>query len=377
MNEKIVTFPDRSAIAEEAADWLILLDREQAPSAAKLAELSFWLDRSPVHREELLSLATLWEKMNVLTELSVPLGKVAKETKRATRHGQFFAGRFGWAMGTALLVVVAVTLVLTPWLGPDPTASNGLYSTAIGQQQTATLADGSVVLLNTNTQIRVSYGEKFRDIHLLQGEAHFEVADDAGWPLRVYAGSSRVEAVGTAFSVYMKLNAVDVTVTEGRVALASFDISASESLLPETSTTPEDSQRMDFSDRAEVVNVLGFLDVGQGATIRTVRHEEETSESTLDNTRTIGDDEMSRRLSWREGVLIFSGDSLESVVAEISRYTTITIEVSDPEVRAIKIGGRFPVGETQAMFDAFETNFGLRVTQLDPTHVLVASADSP
>ena len=84
---------------------------------------------------------------------------------------------------------------------------------------------------------------------------------------------------------------------------------------------------------------------------------------------------MEKRLSWREGMLTFSGDPLEVVVEEISRYTTISIEFTDPAVKATRIGGRFPIGETDAMFDALEANFGLRVTRLSHDRVLLSAAE--
>jgi len=42
-------------------------------------------------------------------------------------------------------------------------------------------------------------------------------------------------------------------------------------------------------------------------------------------------------------------------------------------VRSIRIGGRFPVGETTAMLRSLEENFGLRVTRIDQDHVLLSS----
>ena len=104
----------------------------------------------------------------------------------------------------------------------DPiTAANGLYATAVGQQTTTVLPDGSQIILNTNSQIRVKYGDQYRQVHLLQGEALFTVAKNSSRPFRVYAGSGQIQAIGTAFSVYLKGPVVQVTVTEGRVALAT------------------------------------------------------------------------------------------------------------------------------------------------------------
>ncbi len=376
MTQNVVEFPDRSAIEEEAAVWLIKLDDDEPPSTAELALLQEWLERSPVHREELVSLATFWDKMNVLTELAVPLGS----PKSGVKFG-FFAGLRRTApgyrrFGIAAIMVAVVAGTVTMWLRPDShVASNGLYATAIGQQLTITLAEGSVVVLNTNSQVKVDYDKQYRDIRLLQGEAHFTVAKNVERPFRVYAGGGRVQAVGTAFSVYLKDHAVNVTVTEGRVILASLIRPGTNRL--QQPLAPSGTEQL-FGSKAmvddEYVNTLGTIKAGESATIQTVVDSDASTGSWLDTIETIETPEMEKRLSWRQGLLTFNGDPLEAVVDEISRYTTISIEISDPSVRAIKIGGQFPVGETDAMFDALEANFGLRVTRLSHDHVLLSAA---
>ncbi len=377
MTQNVVEFPDRSAIEEEAAVWLIKLDNDDPPSAAELALLREWLERSPVHREELVGLASFWDKMNVLTELAVPLGS----PKSGVKFG-FFAGlrrtspryrRFS----IAAVMVAGIAVAATLWLRPDPhVASNGLYATAIGQQLTITLAEGSVVVLNTNSQIKVDYDKQYRDIRLLQGEAHFTVARNSERPFRVYAGVGRVQAVGTAFSVYLKDHAVNVTVTEGSVILASL-IRPSTNRLP-LPLAPSGTEQLSGSKAIvddDYMQTLGTIKAGQSATIQPVVDSDASTGSWLDTIETVAAREMEKRLSWRQGLLTFNGDPLEAVVDEISRYTTISIEIADPSVRAIKIGGQFPVGETDAMFDALEANFGLRVTRLSHDHVLLSAAN--
>ena len=83
MRENIVECPDRKASEEEAAAWLVKLDGDRAPSAEELASLREWLERSPVHREQLNNLAEFWGKMNVLTELAVPLEHPEGRTNRS------------------------------------------------------------------------------------------------------------------------------------------------------------------------------------------------------------------------------------------------------------------------------------------------------
>ena len=78
--KNVVEFPDTSAIKEESARWLIRLDGDDPLSAQEEEELRAWLNRSDAHREQLHKLAGLWGKMNVLTELAVPLGSVSRRS---------------------------------------------------------------------------------------------------------------------------------------------------------------------------------------------------------------------------------------------------------------------------------------------------------
>ena len=375
MRENIVDFPNRKAIEEEAGAWLIKLDGDSPPSADDLASLREWLERSPVHREQLCSLADFWGKMNVLTELAVPLGHPESRANRS--HGEssrHTIPRFARAGFVTAVLVIGIGIAATYWLRPDPfISSNGFYATAVGQQQSTTLADGSVALLNTNSQIRVDYNNNFRNIRLLQGEAHFSVAKNATRPFRVYARDGRVEAVGTAFSVYIKDNSVDVTVTEGKVELASINRPGTDRLLLQG--TPQGSDQLSGSNAivdSGAVETLGTITAGESATIRSAFDAETVS--TINVIEAVEAGEMVKRLSWREGMLTFAGDPLEVVVDEISRYTTVSIEITDPVVRATRIGGRLPIGDTDAMFDALEANFGLRVIRLGHDRVLVTAS---
>lgn len=350
----IVEFPEQGAVTEEAAAWLVRLDADTPPAPEELQALGEWLQRSPAHREELEKLAALWGRLNVLTDLAVPLGNArpAVRTRDASASRQ-------WLWSAGLLACVAIVLAAGAVLlarGPavDPLmASNGLYVTAVGQQKVATLADGSQITLNTNSRIKVDYGEGYRQVYLLQGEALFTVAKNARRPFRVYAGNGRIEALGTAFAVYLNGADVDVMVTEGRVSLASGAAAEAD----------------------ELMESLGTLHAGQTAVIRSPRPEAELgSVAALQAVKPIAPEELAQRLAWREGVLVFSGEKLEDVVKELGRYTTVAIEIPDDAVRNMRIGGRFPVGETDTMLAALETNFHLRVTHLDANRVVLSAA---
>ena len=357
--KKVIDFPDGSAIEQQAAEWLIKLDGDNVLSPEERQSLRQWMARSPAHREQLLRLAERWNEMNVLSELAVSLD----------RHGEADHGRRRWQRPSRLIaaaatIVVAVGLVILIG-GVSPVDSNGLYATAVGQQRLIALSDGSTVNLNTDSQIRVNYGDAFRDVYLLRGEAHFSVTDDREMAFRVSAGGGRIRALGTAFSVYVRDGSVDVTVSEGSVVL--------ERVGPPAAPL-ETGAAAQVPTAEPTIRELGTLSAGQVATIPSPVDASGQTES-LRNLGRIEPPEMLRRLSWTEGVLLFSGEALEDVVDEISRYTMAQIEFADPEVGAIRIGGRFPVGETETMFETLENAFGLRVTYLSEDHVVVSTGD--
>jgi len=64
---------------------------------------------------------------------------------------------------------------------------------------------------------------------------------------------------------------------------------------------------------------------------------------------------LSTELAWREGAIVFDGERLSDAIAEIERYTDARIIVSDPDVAALRVGGRFRTGNVQEFFDALQT----------------------
>ena len=389
--KNVIEFPDRAKIKEEAIEWLIKLDGD-APSKRDLAALKEWIARSPAHLEELEKINALWGDLSVLTELNIPLVKPAvlamgEPSPSVAGTVKAWLTQPTWAMAASVLAMALLLqqLLLPTWFGgPAMDATNGHYATAIGKQATIPLADGSSVHLNTNSQIRVDYTDGHRNIHLVQGQAHFDVAKNKALPFRVYAGKGRVQAVGTAFTVYLREQDVDVLVTEGKVALATQmavppDEPAADVRPVSASTESAQGQLAAANDPeyylAIPVEQLGLLTEGQGTTLVLAQSNESDSLEGVQKLKPMAADSIERRDAWRKGLLLFAGDTLEDVVAEVSRYTTITIEIVDPALKKIRIGGQFRVGDVDAMFDVFEENFGLRVTMLGKDRVQISMAD--
>ena len=386
--ENIHEFPNREAIAEEAAEWLIRLDGDRSPRQEDLQALREWMQRSPAHREELISLSEFWSDQS-LTALPIELKDLAYPQSDQQNHDSAaFWQRLlrAPAMAFVLVLGLGMTFFNNPqWLpsGWRPYAEQtGLYATAIGQQSAHTLLDGSVIYLNTNSQVRVDYSAESRSIHLLQGEAHFEVAKQAARPFRVYAGGGRVQAVGTAFTVYLRGDDVDVSVNEGVVALGAYAKASGEGGAAQLPAVPKLAQAASEPGTsgpeyylAIPVDELGLLEAGEVTTILVAEESAAGERNQLDTVKKVAEEELDRRGAWRSGLLVFSGQSLEEVVKELARYTTLSIAIVDPEIKSMRIGGRFSAANTEDLFDALEANFGLKITYLDYQRVEISVAD--
>lgn len=349
-------FPDIANIEEQAGAWIIKLDSETPLSSTQRQAFSEWMSRSPAHRDVIKELAQFWGKMNVLTDLAIP---TQLATHQPAGNSWLISFKAPWARAAyALTITVAIVLGLWTQFAEQNQLAEGLYATAVGQQKAITLADGSLVQLNTNSQIRVDFNRENRDIWLLQGEAHFDVAKNPKRPFRVAAGHGRVEAIGTAFGVYLNGNNIDVTVTEGRV-----ELQAIAPIYSDTSTTPMIEQKP-----------LVQINAGQGVRLKNRLDNSSVAQASPADIEATNPEEIAQRLNWRSGFIVFDGTPLNEVVAEVSRYTLIHIELTDPALHSLKIGGQFKVGEMGAMLESLENNFGIQVKRVAYNHIQLSLA---
>jgi transmembrane sensor len=243
-----------------------------------------------------------------------------------------------------------------------------MYITSIGEHSSHTLEDGSVLTLNSNSQVEVNYTLSKRVINLLRGEAHFDVTSDPNRPFEVYAGNRMVKAIGTAFSVYRLKNNIEVLVTEGKVDLAIIEstLFVKPGSLPKGRASVE--QTLSANPIENTVTVIASLVAGQSISIPISSN---SVNSDSENTPVIeyAQGDLVRKLSWLDGRVVFAGESLEEVVAEVSRHTPLIIEVTDPELKKLRIGGQFQAVETDALFDVLESGFGIKITRVNKGHV--------
>ena len=244
------------------------------------------------------------------------------EARRRRRVRRRIAGVAGIAclglVGAWLFPQAAATLAVPPIAA---------LSTVVVTPETRTLADGSIVELRPGAEIRVEYGPSSRRVVLLAGEVHFQVTKDAARPFVVVASGVEVRAVGTAFSVDLGKRAVDVLVTEGRVAV----------------TSPPAA--------VEATPAVAMVDAGQGTTVSL----EVAGAAAV---RSVPSGERRERLNWRVPLLEFSGTPLAEAIPMFNRHGRRHL-VLDPALGRLQLSGTLRADDTDSLFILLRNEFGI------------------
>ena len=351
---RILAFPDTAATEAEAAAWVARFDAGDV-SARDQAAFQEWLNRSALHREAIAAYGNLWSEFDAL-RLLTDTDEAGRDAGARNDHPAMLERVTPWLAACAAAVIavaggavffhskpqVSATLENHPPARLFQSPVRLSYETAVGGQRKITLADGSSVILNTNSRLDVDFSGKRRDLHLTRGEAYFDVVHDKTRPFTVYANDYVVRDIGTAFDVHLsKTGVVEVGVTKGSVEVA-----------------PANGAHVSGTKKN-----LGVVVAGQDIVLG----------EKVERAEVMSSADMGRKLAWRQGQLIYAGQPLGQVLADISRYSSIKIELADPALENLPVGGAFRTDQIEAIFAALENNFGIHAEWIDPQHVRFTS----
>lgn len=278
----------------EASGWLARLQRDDVSESDGEA-FEAWLAAAPANRAAYLRAVAVWHEFEAAA--GEVLSELAADARRAplrpapSRRWLVGAGGFAIAAGLALAVMPSM---LTQSVAQT-------YETGKGQHQRITLADGSIVDLNAETRLSVRFAGSNRQVVMADGEAIFDVAHDAQRPFTVEASNRVVRVVGTQFDVRNRQGELIVTVARGKVQVRPTDFGATGRAFL---LTP--GQRLEI-DRAGVEDLKAV--------------------------------DPQEAFSWRAGRLVYRGQPLADVVADLNRQFVEQIEIADPELGRIPITG--------------------------------------
>lgn len=337
------------AIASEAARWS---ESIRGGDDAQRQELAAWLAQSPTHvREFLLSdfidnaVARFDPERQIPITHHEPAPNVVPLVTRGPSQDEVVPSRASARWRKVSVALVAMTAMLTfALLYFAPLARTQVYETAVGEQLTVSLADGSLVALNARTRLEVSLEPHRRNLHLIAGQAMFTVAHDSKRPFLVHVDGTTVRAVGTKFDVRRAQDRAVVAVMEGRVQIEQ---------------TPPPSM-----PSAPAAQPATQLTPGEGITIFPSG---KVTAPTKVNLAAVQ--------AWQDRRLIFEERTLADIAGEFAAYNhTPQLVVEGAELAARLYTGSFDANRPDTFVDYLARDPSIEVTRMDDRVIIRPAA---
>ncbi|MBN1378616.1 MAG: FecR domain-containing protein [Gammaproteobacteria bacterium] len=368
----IGTSEKRRLTFEQAARWFLWL-RDHKADPAKVDVFQRWCSSSVRNRRAYEKVEHLWQACNGIDPLDLPwpteleLEQDQYDGSYAlplpNRAGAFVLGQssthslaqqfrlnrqwLNWRMAASVCVTALLIAFTVPKMVEWATGSSPHFATTVAQQRVEVLKDGSIITLGGATRLSVQYNAEERLVVLEQGEAFFEVAKDKDRPFTVLVGNSEVRAVGTAFNINRRVDAVTVSVVEGMV----------------------DVSKNITADSVKVKNI----EIGKPG----LRHERLSKGQELVFSRegelwqARQDNSLERATAWREGRLAYVNERLDQVLQDINRYSPQKVVIGDWELGNLRYTGTVFSKDIGSWLKGLEQAFALRTLTVDDRKVLV------
>lgn len=322
----------RTRINAQAAAWISRLNTDDRTAAVDAA-CREWLNADPRHRAAFEIANRLWEDASTLpVSLGARIGRplfdssfvkgraprgLAPAAKKALRPLRWLT-----AAGVALGVLAGALL----YLQRPP-----ILETDTGQQLTVPLEDGSRLMLNTETRIRVRFDEQARRIELESGEALFDVAQDRARPFVVRAGDREITALGTQFVVRHDGMQTAVTLVDGKVSVNGDGVADAPPAVAESESRGA---------------AVAILNPGERITIGPRR------------LMVVDRPSLEAVTAWRRGEIVFESTPLAQAIEEMNRYSVRKLRLGTLAAGNTPVSGLFRSGDAE--------NFALALTTMHP-----------
>ncbi|WP_339865021.1 FecR family protein [Paremcibacter congregatus] len=324
--DKNQTVVEMDKLSDQAATWFQRMSDKDVPEATR-EEFDNWIDADAAHRNAYQQYSAIWHH----PELDGILQDFADEERKSN----CYAAKPFLTMPKMAAIAASITLFVSVWFYSLPTEQIDIqfaaYRTQVGEMKTVTLPDGSTVALNTDTKIRISFGED-RRVYLQQGEAYFDVKKD-GRAFIIEGGTGRIKVLGTAFNTRVSYNQMIVVVDHGRVAVSPQNSTYQEKILYQNDKLAVTDQRL--------------------GSVRKVKVESEIAD-------------------WRDGWLEINDASLAEVVRELDRYYAGEIRLTERNLWQLRVTGRFNLKDIDRAIRMLGKSMQLTVSKSENDEIILS-----
>lgn len=231
------------------------------------------------------------------------------------------------------IAAMAAMLLLSTgaaWLA-DPAYEIHQVATAVGETSTVTMADGSRIYLNTDSELRIESRLFSHRMTLVRGEAGFDVAHTYR-SFVVEANRTTVTDIGTVFDVRNLEDGARVSVQQGSVEVRS-----------------DGGQTQLLAANQALRSIGGQLE-------------------------RLPDPDADQNGAWRRGKFYFNGTPLREAVPDMQRYLAQPVALSDARIGELRLSGEYDTKDVEDLLRVLPTI--LPVTVKRGAHAIVISASS-
>ncbi|PTT32117.1 FecR family protein [Pseudomonas sp. HMWF021] len=329
MTQDSLSEAEHDAITDTAAHWCMRLHAVDCTPEERLA-FEQWFDAHPLHAFEYEAMLEIWDVAEHLPRPEpVPPVNVRPAVQRWRQY----------AIAAAVCALALPLAAFTGWnLGWIPDSYQRFESD--GNPRQVTLADGSQLEMNLNTELTFSNYKDERRVTLKRGEAFFNVSHDMTHPFIVRAGEGRIRVTGTRFNVWMYDDQVRVTLVEGSVLVKS------------NTGLPGDGVRLGSSMQASFRNGDFLPKINQT-------------------------DANDQSLAWRSGKLVLDNLPLEEALPLINRYLSRPVMLADRATGTIRVGGTYNTKEVDSLVSVLPRVLPVYLTRNKDGNPVINSMPKP
>jgi len=307
-------------VLDAAIDWSLKITFN-TPDAATHQAFEHWLSANDLHR-------TAWQRLqNLNGQFSGLPAKAALATLNRLPESRMQRRQL------LKLIVMATGVGAAGW-GTERYAPwqrlTADYSTRTGEHRRWTLADGSVLDLNTDSAVSLAF-EQQRQVTLLRGELALATGRASALPLRLKTPHCAMDTVDAQFEARLIADLTCLTVSKGSVT-----VTASPGFAPFTVQAGEQWLISNSHVRSAPMPVVEL-----GA--------------------------------WRDGMLITRNQPLSLVLAELARYHVGYLGW-DSQIATLPVSGNFSTTRPEQSVALIARAYGLQVRQLTRYWVRVSAA---
>ncbi|KVH64820.1 FecR domain-containing protein [Burkholderia cepacia] len=316
-------------VARRAVEWWV--DRQAGRTGEAFdAALARWRAEDPAHDAAWRHIETIQQRLGGLTAGLDP----------QAAHAALLSPRAGRRRAAVKALAVLLFAGGAAWMA-EPARRAAIWPadlrTAVGERCTVTLADRTVVVLDTDTALDVRFDAAARRLRLLRGTIMVTSGHDDRVPARplvVATAQGELRPLGTRFAVRQRDGATRIEVFAGAVRVQPDDAAAGARVIAA-------GEGADFT--RDAIGVQAPLDAYASA--------------------------------WTGGMLVASRMRLADLVAELDRYRRGSLRCA-AAVADLRVSGTYPLDDPARVLDTLKATLPIDVHYLTRYWATVVPARS-